>query len=115
MSRRAPALTEAAMLAAERRFPELAAKAGRAAYRSALARTGAVVVMTHDDRLVERRTDGTFTVIKSLPSSKRVKLGVILKRVKQDMVARAPGSAATIPLALPNPAPPAPVPPAPRS
>jgi len=77
-------LTEAAMQAAERRIPELAAKAGRAAYKQALARTGAVVVKTSKGVLVERRADGSSTVIKALPSGKRVKVGVVLKRVTQE-------------------------------
>ena len=83
MARRPEDLTEAAMRAAERRFPELAAKAGREAYRQALAQTGAVVVANSKGQLVKRSADGTMTVIKALPPDKRVKVGLVLKRVKR--------------------------------
>jgi protein PhnA len=73
------------MRAAERRIPELAAKAGRAAYTEALARTGAVVVMTSKGELVRREADGTSTVIKTLRPGKRVKVGLVLKRAKQEV------------------------------
>lgn len=87
MQRRTPKLTEAAMQAAERRFPELAAKSGHAAYLSALAKTGAVVVKTSKGVIVERKADGTSKVIKALPPGKRVKIGLVLKRAKQDVAA----------------------------
>ena len=83
MARRPEDLTEAAMRAAERRFPELAAKAGREAYRQALAQTGAVVVANSKGQLVKRSADGTTTVIKALPPDQRVKVGLVLKRVKR--------------------------------
>lgn len=75
-------LSEHAMQLAERRFPELAAKSGHEAYKTTLHRTGAVVVKTSLGQMVERRADGTSTVIKQLPVGKRVKPGVVLKRVK---------------------------------
>ncbi|HEY4082557.1 MAG TPA: hypothetical protein VGM81_17845 [Burkholderiaceae bacterium] len=75
------------MLAAERRIPELAAKAGHAAYKAALAETGAVMVKTSKGLLVERRADGTSRVIKTLSPGKRVKVGLVLKRAKQDIAA----------------------------
>ncbi len=75
-------LSELAMQRAERRIPELAAKSGHEAYRASLSGTGAVVVKTSRGQLVERRADGTTTVIKSLPLGKRVTPGVVLKRVK---------------------------------
>ena len=75
-------LSEHAMQMAERRFPELAAKSGHAAYKTTLHSTGAVVVKTSQGQMVERRADGTSTVIKPLPLGKRVKPGAILKRVK---------------------------------
>jgi protein PhnA len=87
MPRRSPEITEAAMRAAERRIPELAAKSGHAAYKLALARTGAVLVKTSKGTLVERKADGTSTVIKTLPPGKRVKVGLVLKRAKQDAAA----------------------------
>jgi hypothetical protein len=87
MPKRRPRLTEAAMQAAERRIPELAAKSGRAAYKLALAKTGAVVVKTSRDTLVERKADGTSTLIKALRPGKRVKVGLVLKRAKQDIAA----------------------------
>jgi hypothetical protein len=84
MPRRSPQLTEAAMLEAERRIPELAAKSGHAAYKLALATTGAVVVKTSKGTLVERKVDGTSTLIKALRPGKRVKVGLVLKRAKQE-------------------------------
>ncbi len=84
MPRRSPELTEAAMLAAERRIPGLAAKSGHAAYKQALAMTGAVVVKTSAGAVVERKADGTSTVIKALKPGKRVKVGLVLKRAKQE-------------------------------
>jgi hypothetical protein len=84
MPPRKPAITEAAMLAAERRIPELAAKAGHAAYKLALANTGAVVVKTSKGTLVKRKADGTSTVIKTLPTGKRVKVGLVLRRAKPE-------------------------------
>jgi hypothetical protein len=70
------------MQIAERRLPELSAKAGCEAYKNALSRIGSVVVETSRGQIVERRSDGTFTVIKQLPMGKRVKPGMLLKRVK---------------------------------
>ena len=70
------------MQAAEERIPELAAKAGYAAYKQALALTGAVVVRTSKGVLVERKTDGSVRVIKVLPPGKRVKVGLVLQRAK---------------------------------
>jgi hypothetical protein len=74
-------LTERGMQIAERRIPELAAKAGRDAYKTTLELTGAVTVKTSKGQMVERKRDGSFTVIKDLPLGKRVKLGTVLKRV----------------------------------
>ncbi|MBV8471612.1 MAG: hypothetical protein JOY60_17320 [Burkholderiaceae bacterium] len=70
------------MQMAERRFPELAAKSGHEAYKNTLSVTGAVVVKTSRGQIVERRVDGTSTVLKSLQLGKRVRPGVVLKRVK---------------------------------
>jgi hypothetical protein len=80
---RRSALTERGMQIAEQRIPQLAAKAGHAAYRTALEQTGAVTVKTSSGQMVERKLDGSFTVIKDLPMGKRVKPGTVLKRVKQ--------------------------------
>ncbi len=77
-----PPLTERGMQIAERRIPELAAKAGHEAYRTTLRDTGAVTVRTASGQLVERKRDGSVTVIKDLPLGKRVKPGTILRRVK---------------------------------
>lgn len=68
---------------AEKRFPALAAKSGYEAYKATLSRTGAVVVKTSEGQVVERRSDGTFIVIKRLSVGKRVKAGAVLKRVKK--------------------------------
>jgi hypothetical protein len=70
------------MQIAERRFPELAAKSGHEAYKTTLSLTGAVVVKSSQGQVVERRSDGTSTVIKHLSVGKRVKPGAVLKRVK---------------------------------
>lgn len=80
-------ISEAQMQAAERRIPELAAKSGHAAYKLALATTGAVVVKTSKGELVERRADGSTKVLKELKPGKRVKVGAVLKRAKQDVAA----------------------------
>jgi len=81
-SRTPQSLSEHAMQIAERRFPELAAKSGHEAYKATLASTGAVVVKTSKGQLVERRADGSSTVIKDLPVGKRAKIGVVLTRIK---------------------------------
>ena len=47
-----------------------------------LKQTGAVTVKTSNGQLIERKRDGTFTVIKDLPLGKRVKPGTVLKRAK---------------------------------
>lgn len=75
-------LTERGMQIAERRIPELAAKAGHDAYWTTLRDTGAVTVKNAVGQIVERKRDGSFKVIKDLPVGKRVKPGTILKRVK---------------------------------
>ncbi len=75
-------LTERAMQLAERRIPELAARSGHEAYKTTLSRTGGVVVKTSQGQLVERRADGSSIVLKELPLGKRVKPGLVLKRVK---------------------------------
>lgn len=75
-------MTERGMQIAERRIPELAAKAGHEAYWNTLRHTGAVTVKTASGQIVERKRDGSVTVIKDLPVGKRVKPGTVLKRVK---------------------------------
>ncbi|MBV8125049.1 MAG: hypothetical protein JOY60_14390 [Burkholderiaceae bacterium] len=70
------------MQIAEQRIPQLAAKAGHDAYKATLKLTGAVTVKTSKGQLVERKRDGSVTVIKALPLGKRVKPGTVLKRVK---------------------------------
>jgi hypothetical protein len=84
---RIPKISEAAMRAAERRIPALASKSGHTAYKLALINTGAVVIKKSKGTVVERKADGTTTVIKSLPPGKRVKVGLVLKSVKQDIAA----------------------------
>lgn len=81
-SRTSRPLSEHEMQIAEQSFPELAAKSGHEAYKTTLSRTGAVVVKTCKGQLVQRRSDGTFTVIKQLAVGKRVKRGDILRRAK---------------------------------
>jgi hypothetical protein len=75
-------LSERAMRIAEGRIPELAVKSGRDAYKATLKHTGAVVVKTSRGQIVERRSDGTVTVLKETPLGTRVKRGVVLKRAK---------------------------------
>lgn len=87
MSRRISKISEAQMRFAERRIPDLAAKSGRAAYQAALVKTGGVVVKTSKGDLVERKADGSSTVIKALKPGKRVKPGLVLKRGKQEVLA----------------------------
>ena len=82
-----PKLSEAAMRAAERRFPALAAKSGHAAYKRALSATGSVLVITSKGNLVERKVDGTSRLVKALPAGKRVKVGLVLTRAKQEITA----------------------------
>lgn len=81
-NRISPPISERAMKIAEGRFPQLAAQSGHQAYRTTLAQTGGVVVKTSEGAVVERRSDGTVTVIKQLAVGKRVKAGAVLKRVK---------------------------------
>ncbi|WP_244146380.1 hypothetical protein [Comamonas antarctica] len=75
-------LTERGMQIAERRIPAIAAKAGHDAYWNTLRHTGAVTVKTASGQVVERKLDGSVTVLMNLPIGKRVKPGTILKRVK---------------------------------
>lgn len=76
-------LSEEEMVAAEERFPELAAKAGQAAYEEALEKTGAVMVADEDDFLVLRFRDGRSRVIRKLAEGMRVEVGVVLRRVER--------------------------------
>ncbi|MDA8454360.1 hypothetical protein M4R22_06285 [Acidovorax sp. GBBC 3334] len=83
---RTPPLSEASMLAAEARIPELAAEAGRRAHERALRQPGAVILTALDGQLVEQRADGGIRVLKQLPSSTPVREGA--------RFTRKPGSAA---------------------
>lgn len=84
---RIPPISEDRMLDAEARFPELAARAGRAAHERALKNTGRVV-MKKAGRLVELRADGSEHVIKALPADTPVQPGLVLKRKKAAPVPR---------------------------
>lgn len=77
--KRPPVLSEAMMQDAEARFPELAARAGRAAYQRALQQQGRVV-KSQDGQLVEAWADGTVRVLQSLPPATPVKRGLVLTR-----------------------------------
>ena len=70
------------MQMAERRFPGLAARSGHEAYKATLGITGGVVGKASQGQMVERRSDGTSTVLKSLSVGKRIKPGIVLKRAK---------------------------------
>ena len=83
MALRPQDLSEEEMLAAEARFPKLAATAGRKAYEQALAETGSVVVAS-GDWLVRRFSDGRERLITMLPPDLRVKRGAVLKRTERD-------------------------------
>lgn len=81
---RIPRISEEHMLDAEARFPELAARAGRAAHERALKVVGRVVMkrvgQSSINELVELSADGSVRVIKSLPGDTPVKIGLVLKR-----------------------------------
>jgi len=83
---RIPPISEDRMLDAEARFPELAARAGRAAHEKALKATGRVVMKkagrSSTSQLVEVHADGSVRVIKPLPSDTPVQPGLVLKRKK---------------------------------
>lgn len=77
--KRRPQLSEASMLAAEARFPELAARAGRAAHQRALTQTGWVVTAVND-QIIEAKRDGSVRVIGDLPPATPVQKGMVLRR-----------------------------------
>lgn len=79
MSRKYPRLDESSMQQLESRIPELAARAGLAAHRRALQSFGRVVTV-QDDKLVELKSDGSFTIVKALPPALKVRPGLVLKR-----------------------------------
>lgn len=58
-------------------FPDLAAKSGHATYKATLSKTEAVVVKTSQRQMVDRRADGTVTVIKHLSLGQRVNPGAV--------------------------------------
>jgi hypothetical protein len=83
---RIPPISEDRMLDAEAQFPELAARAGRAAHERALKSTGRVVMKkagrASTSELVELRADGSVRIIKTLPADTPVQPGLVLKRKK---------------------------------
>ena len=89
---RIPPISEDRMLDAEARFPELAARAGRAAHERALKNNGRVVMKkagrASGSQLVELRADGSEHVIKTLPADTPVQPGLVLKRKKAAPVSR---------------------------
>jgi hypothetical protein len=78
MKRRQP-ISEAHMLDAEARFPELAAQAGRAAHERTLASTGRVVKAIKG-QVIEAKNDGSIRVLQQLPPATPVKKGLVLVR-----------------------------------
>lgn len=80
--RRPKPLSEASMLSAEARIPELAAQAGRKA--RALATAGRVLMKAADGKLVERHASGQVVVIKQLPAGMTVRVGSVLKRARNE-------------------------------
>lgn len=84
---RIPPISEDRMLDAEAQFPELAARAGRAAHAKALRVTGRVVLkrpvpQSASSEVVELHADGSERVIKALPADTPVQPGLVLKRKK---------------------------------
>lgn len=82
--RRAEPLSEASMLSAEARIPELAAQAGRNAHARALATAGRVLMRSADGKLVERHASGKVVVIGQLPAGTAVLVGSVLKRARNE-------------------------------
>jgi protein PhnA len=99
-------LSEEEMVAAEKLFPELAAKAGQAAYEEALEKAGAVMVADEDDFLVLRFRDGGSRVIRKLPEGKRVEVGMVLRRLEAPLGKRpvVPSYSTRDDVATPSPA-----------
>ena len=84
MDKRLPCeLSEEEMVAAEERFPELAAKAGQAAYEEAIEKTGAVMVVDEDNFLVMRFRDGRSRVIRRMEDEVQVRPSSTLYRIKR--------------------------------
>lgn len=81
--RRPKPLSEASMLSAEARIPELATQAGREAHARALATAGRVLMRSKDGKLVERQASGQPLVIKQLPAGTIVQVGKVLKRARK--------------------------------
>jgi len=77
--KRRPELSEESLLAAEARFPELAARAGRAAHERALVQTGWVVKAVNG-QIIETTRDGAVRVIGNLPPPTPVQKGLVLRR-----------------------------------
>lgn len=84
--RRPKPLSEASMLSAEARIPELAAQAGRKAHARALATAGRVLMKAADGKLVERHASGQVVVIKQLPAGMTVRVGSVLKRAHNELL-----------------------------
>ena len=81
MKRDIPPMSEARMLKAEARIPELAARAGKAAHARALKVRGSVV-MAEKGLLVRVHSNGDRQVLGELPPALEVKPGQVLKRKK---------------------------------
>lgn len=73
-------MNEIVMRKLEEQFPKLAVQALKQAYRNALA-SGQSVLEAINGELIETRSDGTFRVLKSLPSPKTVVPGQRLVRM----------------------------------
>jgi protein PhnA len=81
MTSRALLMDEMDMRREEERIPELAAKAGRAAHERAMQLRGKLTMVVGEN-LVEKRSDGTITVLKHIGEPAKSKPGLVLRRKK---------------------------------
>lgn len=81
MTSRAIQIDELEMRRAEERIPELAAKAGRKAHQRALQIRGKLT-MVLGSNLVEKRLDGTITVLRPIDEPVKGQAGQVLRRRK---------------------------------
>jgi hypothetical protein len=81
MTSRAPQIDELEMRQGEERIPELAAKAGRQAHQRALEVRGKLTMVVGAN-LVEKRLDGTITVLRPIDEPVKGQAGQVLRRRK---------------------------------
>ena len=81
MTSRALQIDELEMRQGEERIPELAAKAGRQAHQRALEVRGKLTMVVGAN-LVEKRLDGTITVLRPIDEPVKGQAGQVLRRRK---------------------------------